>query len=94
MDGEEQVSFLGAHCPGGFGLRTTVLEPGEELPFRPADWDDALVVVEIGELEIECWSGASARFQHGAVLGFAGLTPRCLRNPGDGPLVLSALSRA
>ncbi|WP_035844138.1 hypothetical protein [Kitasatospora azatica] len=94
MDGEEQLSFLGTRCPGGFRLRTRVLEPGEELPFRSADWEDALVVVEIGELEIECRSGASAGFQQGAVLEFAGLTPRCLRNPGDGPLVLTALSRA
>ena len=94
MDGEDRLSFLGTHCPGRFRLRTTVLEPGEELPFRPADWDDALVVVETGELEIECGSGAVAGFREGAVLEFAGLTPRCLRNPGDGPLVLSALSRA
>ncbi len=94
MDGEEQISFLGTRCPGGFRLRTRVLEAGKELPFRPSEWDDALVVVEIGELEIECWSGASAGFRQGAVLEFAGLTPRCLRNPGDGPLILSVLSRA
>ncbi|MDH6137774.1 quercetin dioxygenase-like cupin family protein [Kitasatospora sp. MAA4] len=94
MDGEERISFLGTRCPRGFRLRTRVLEPGEELPFRAADWQDALVLVEIGELEVECWSGASAGFQRGAALEFAGLTPRCLRNPGDGPLVLAALSRA
>lgn len=92
MDGSDRISFLGKGCPSGFRLATTVLAPGTELAFRAADWRDALVIVEIGELEIECTSGARAGFEEGAVLAFAGFTPRCLRNPGDGPLVISSLS--
>ena len=92
MDGTDQISFLGRGCPSGFRLRTTVLASGAELAFRAADWRDALVVVEIGEVEIECSTGPRAVFGAGAVLTFAGLTPRCLRNPGDRPLIISSLS--
>jgi hypothetical protein len=54
---------------------------------------DTPVVVERGELEIEYRSGARAWFREGAILVFAGLTLRRLRNSTSRPLVLSALSR-
>ncbi|MFL6072001.1 MAG: hypothetical protein ACJ73S_01130 [Mycobacteriales bacterium] len=93
MDDPDRISFLGGRCPENFRLRTVILQPGDALDYRPADWVGAFVVVERGELEIECHDGALARFQAGAVLVFAGLTPRCLRNSGGEALVLSVLSR-
>jgi hypothetical protein len=94
MDGPDRITFLGGRCPANFRLRTVILQPGDALDYRRADWADTLVVLERGELEIECRGGARAGFRAGAVLVFAGLTPRCLRNPGGVPLVLSVLSRA
>jgi hypothetical protein len=93
MDGPDRVSFLGARCPQDFRLHTLTLHPWDTIDYRPADWDDVLVVVEQGALEVECRGGARARFEAGAVLGFAALAVRRLRNPSSKPLVLSTLSR-
>jgi hypothetical protein len=93
MDGPDRISLLGAECPKNFRLRTLTLQPRDAIDHQRADWVDTLVVVERGELEIECRSGARAWFPEGAVLVFAGLALRRLRNSSSGPLVLSALSR-
>ena len=92
MDGPERISFVGARCPMGFRLRTLTLLSRGAVNDRPADWAGALVIVERGELEVECRGGARARFGEEAILAFSGLTVRRLRNPGSGPLVLSTLS--
>jgi len=73
--------------------RTVILQPGDGLDFAAADWADTLVIVEHGELELQCRSGRRARFGAGAVLTLVGLPVRRLRNSGSGPLVLSALTR-
>lgn len=93
MDDPERISFLGTPCPKTFRLRTVILQPHDGLDYRPADWLDTLVLVERGELEVECSSGTCASFGAGAALVLSGLELRRLRNPGSTPLVLSALSR-
>jgi hypothetical protein len=93
MDGPDRVSFLGASCPKPFRLRTVILQPHDALDYRRADWLDTLVLVERGELEVQCRSGARASFGAGATLVLTGLGLRRLRNPGSTPLVISALSR-
>lgn len=89
----DRISFLGARCPQAFRLRTLTLRPDDAIGYRRADWVDTLVVVERGELEIECLSGARARFREGSILVFDGLALRRLRNPGSESLVLSAMNR-
>lgn len=93
MDGPERISFLGARCPKNFRLRTVILQPADAIDYQRAAWLDTLVVVERGELEIECHSGARARFREGAIVVFAGQAVLRLRNASSAPLVLSALSR-
>jgi len=93
MDDPDRLSFLGSRCPKGLRLRTVILQPGDSVGLRPADWLGALVVVECGELDVECHSGTRARFAEGSVLAFTTLPVRRLHNTGDGPLVLSVLSR-
>jgi hypothetical protein len=94
MDDPDRLSFLGFSCPRDFRLRTVILQPGDSLGYRQEDWLAALVVVERGELDVECRGGTRARFGAGSVLVFAALPLRWLRNAGEQPLVLSALSRA
>jgi hypothetical protein len=89
----DRISFLGAGAPRNLRLRRLILQPRDALEYHAAEWTDALVIVERGELQVECRSGAQASFAHGAVLAFAGLTVQCLRNAGTSPLVLSVLSR-
>ncbi|ACZ84014.1 hypothetical protein Aros01_03353 [Streptosporangium roseum] len=57
---------------------------GEARPYDPAEWRDAIVRVEGGQVELETADGARRRFGHGAVLWLAGLPVRVLRNPGLG----------
>jgi hypothetical protein len=92
-DSPDEVSFSGRRCPGRFRVRTLTLQPTDAIDFAPADWADAVVIVERGALEIECRTGRRATFAEGAVLVFDGLSLRRLRNAGAVPLVLSALSR-
>ncbi len=81
--------------PGDRVRRWTVrIDPGGAADYAAADWADALVIVERGELEVECRSGQRARFAAGAILTFAGLPVRRLRNPGSAPLVLSLAARS
>jgi hypothetical protein len=61
----DRISFAGTPCPAGFAVRTLILQPGEAIGYRPVDWVDALLVVERGELEIQCQSGTGARFGDG-----------------------------
>ena len=93
MDGPDRISFLGARCPKDFRLHTLTLHPRDTIDYRPADWADVLVVVERGKLEVECRGGARAQFEEGAILAFATLAVRWLRNPSSNPVVLSTLSR-
>lgn len=73
--------------------RTVILPPGDGLEYVAADWADTLVVVERGQLELECQSGCRAQFAAGAVLTMVGLPVRRLHNAGSQPLVLSAITR-
>jgi hypothetical protein len=76
-----------------FAARTVVLTPGSALPFAEADWSDALIVIESGELEVETLSGLRRQFGTGEILWFAGLDLRVLRSCGTEPTVLKAVSR-
>jgi len=93
MNEPDRISFLGRQCPENFRLSRVILQPRETLEWRAADWADALIVVERGELEVELRSGTRAWFGEGAILVLAGLSVRRLRNSGRVPLVVSALSR-
>ncbi|MFC1419154.1 hypothetical protein [Streptacidiphilus cavernicola] len=77
----------------GFRVRTLTLRPGEAIDYRAAEWSGALVIVEQGELEVECVSGVRACFGEGSVLTFAGLELRRLHSTGSGCLVVTGLSR-
>ena len=76
-----------------FERRTVTVAAGSERPYDPAEWFDALVVVERGEVELDRRSGGLARFKQGDTLWLTGLPLRALRNPGPDAVVLVAISR-
>ena len=94
MDSNDRLSFLGRELSRSFVLKVLTLPPGDREPYREADWDDAIVIVEQGVLTLECPRGGSREFRRGSILWFAGLPLRTLRNCGDEPVVLTAVSRA
>jgi hypothetical protein len=89
----ERVSFLGRDLPETFVFREVVIECGSERPYDAGEWAGAVVVVEEGELELECRGGTRSRFASGSVLFFEFLGLRMLRNRGDAPVVLTAVAR-
>ena len=76
-----------------FARRQVVLDPGDRRPYSQHEWDDALVIVKRGEVDLECRSGGRMRFIAGDMLWLTGLPLRALRNPGQEPAVLVAISR-
>jgi hypothetical protein len=78
----------------GFSRRVFRAAPGRELRLEPARLADAILVVEQGELELECRAGACRRFALGSMIPIARLAVAHLRSVGTGPLVLVAVSRA
>jgi 2-methylisocitrate lyase-like PEP mutase family enzyme len=80
--------------PEGFSRRVFRVAPGLELGLEPGCLPDAIVVVEQGELELECRAGTCRRFGRGSMFPIALLPVSHLRNVGPGPLVLVAVSRA
>lgn len=93
MDPEHRVSFLGRPLGPAFEMRVVEVAPGRTKAYDEAEWRDALVVVEHGEIELECTEGWREHFERGAVLCLDGLPLRVLRNRGHLPAVLVAVSR-
>jgi hypothetical protein len=80
--------------PAGFSRRVLRVAPGFELGLEADDLSDAIVVVEQGELELECQAGTCRRFGCGSMIPIARLSITHVRSVGRGPLVLVAVSRA
>jgi quercetin dioxygenase-like cupin family protein len=87
------LTLLGRPLPPAFELRVVTLTPGDERPFDEAEWRDALVVVERGEIELEFLAGADWRCRRGDVLWLSGLPLRALHGRGREPAVLASVSR-
>jgi|SRR5215213_4150662 len=92
-DCHDRPVIAGRRPPAGFERRRVTLEPGAERPYDSGEWFDALVVVEQGEVELECVAGHVSRFKRGDILWFTGLPLCTLRNPGPEAAVLVAVSR-
>ena len=92
--GSEPLSFIGRSLPPAFVLRMVAIAPGGRRRYDSDEWRDALVVVEQGELELECLSGCRHCFPRGGVLWLAGLPLRALHNKGCEPALLAAVSRS
>jgi len=90
-DGELRFA---APLPAAFVRRVVTVAPGASRRYLPAEWADALVVVEQGELELEGWDGRRQRLRRGDVLWLARLPLRALHNPGGDDAVLVAVARA
>jgi hypothetical protein len=89
----DRLSLLGRPLPPVFEVHTVAVAPGRERAYDDADWRDALVVVERGEIELDCRGGASRCYARGEVLWLSGLPVRALRNRGGEHALLVAVRR-
>jgi hypothetical protein len=80
--------------PHGFSRRVVRAEPGLELGLDAWHIPGCIVVVEEGEVELECRSGTRRRFGRGSMIPIGRLPIARVRSVGPGPLVLVAVSRA
>jgi hypothetical protein len=80
--------------PEGFCRRVFRVAPGLELGMDSIDLRGAIMLVEQGELELECRAGTCRRFGHGSMIPIGPLPVARIRCVGTGPLVLVAVSRA
>ena len=78
----------------GFEVRAVSVEVGVDRIYNEAEWEDAVVVVVRGELELEDVGGDVRCFGRGAVLCLVGLPVRALRSRGTEPALLVAVSRS
>jgi hypothetical protein len=92
--GRDPLSFLGRRFPAGFETASISIEPRCRRVYDEAEWRDAIVVVERGEVELECREGSQWRFRRGDVLWLVGLPLRAIHNRGCEPALLVAVSRA
>ena len=86
-------TFLGRAVPASFLRVVVVIEPGAEHPYRAADWTDAIVAVERGEVWLVGVRGGQLLVRRGDVLWLSPTPLRALRNAGEEPAVLVAISR-
>ena len=85
--------FLGSRVPAGFRVRRIVVDCGAERAYDETEWEDAIVLVEDGEIELECVRGSRHRFRRGDVVWLVGLPLRAVCCAGPGPAILVAVSR-
>lgn len=88
---EGGASFFCEPLPDGFMRSVIRVAPG--LGLEPERLAGALVIVQHGELEIECTAGTARRFGRGSMVCIARVPVARLRNSGHDPLVLVAVSR-
>ena len=77
-----------------YAVRAVAVAPGEERPYDEAEWRDAIVLVQHGEIELHGVSGASSSFGRGDLIWLEGVPLRALHNPGTEPALLLAVARA
>jgi hypothetical protein len=77
---EGAVTFLGRPLGPSFTGRAVTIAPGGSRPYDEAEWRDALVAVEHGELALECRAGGRRTFGSGALLWLVGLDIVMLHN--------------
>lgn len=89
----DRLSFLERQLGPSFESLVVVIAPGGSRANDDAEWQDALVVVERGQIELETASGGRQCFGRGDVLCLAGLPLRAMHNHGRKPAILVAVSR-
>jgi hypothetical protein len=87
------AGLLGGPLAPGFRRRVLVLKSGDRRAYRPAEWQNAIVMVESGVIHLECRGQAPRRFGPGDLLWFDGLQLNSIRNHGPGAAVLIAVSK-
>lgn len=91
--GHERLVFHDRGVLASFEFRVVTVPPGASRVYQESDWEDAIVLVEHGRIELECLDGSRQEFGEGDVLCLVGLSLRTLHNRDEEPVRLMAVSR-
>jgi hypothetical protein len=95
--GDEQVllaNLVSGSMPEGFARSVVTIRVGGSVSCSGQPWEDALLVVGRGALDVEASDGSRTRFPTGAVLAVAELPAGRLHNSGTEPVRLIAVRRS
>jgi hypothetical protein len=87
------AGLLGGALSPGFCRRVVILEPRSRRAYRPGEWQDAIVLIDKGEIELRCPGQPPRRFRRGDLLSLGGLGLTGIYNHGPGRAVLIAVSK-
>jgi hypothetical protein len=87
------AGLLGGPLSPGFRRRVVILKAKSRRAYRPGEWQDAIVLVDKGEIELRCPGQAPRRFRRGDLLSLGGLGLTGIYNHGPGRAVLIAVSK-
>ncbi len=87
------LSFLGSPLPRWVNRTSVTIDPGDVRPYDEEEWRDALVIVEQGEVVLECTRGGFTTFRAGDVMWLSDIPLRRMHNYGVEPTVIVAVSR-
>jgi uncharacterized pyridoxamine 5'-phosphate oxidase family protein len=89
----EPLAFLGNPLPRWVQRRVISIAPGDVRPYDESEWRDSLVIVEAGEIALECTRGGRTTFRAGDVLWLVDIPVVRMCNDGVQPAVIVAVSR-
>jgi quercetin dioxygenase-like cupin family protein len=92
-DDRSPLPFADRRLSPRFERRAVVIAPGCARAYHEAEWRDAIVIVESGQIELELVGPGRPCFERGDVLWLDGLPLRALHNRGSEPAVLVAVAR-
>ena len=91
---DERLGLLERPLPPGFAIRLLILEPGDWVRCEAATWNDTLIEVECGEVELHFRCERLLRMRAGDAFWLSGLPVRSISNPSASPAALTGLVRA
>ena len=96
MNGDESAgdALFRNPPPAGFSRRVFRVAPGVEVDLDARGVLDAIVLVEEGEIELECRAGTRRRFGRGSIIPITRPPVAHARSVGSCPLLLLSVSRA
>ena len=78
---------------GSFDRRLIRLPAGGRRLYDESEWDDSLVIVTCGTVELEDVDGKRWRFAKGSIFWLTDLPLLALHNPSDDAAILMAINR-
>jgi catechol 2,3-dioxygenase-like lactoylglutathione lyase family enzyme len=92
-DDRRPLDLLGTCRSDRIEVTRCILDVGAVTAYQPADWQDSIIEIETGAVEIEMHNGTAIELRAGDIFSFTGLPVRALHNRHNIPAVLVTATR-